>query len=59
MGSAVTASTMTSLAVFLPLLFLKGMVGENLRDISLTMVIPFWLLSWLPLSLSPIFQQNG
>jgi HAE1 family hydrophobic/amphiphilic exporter-1 len=60
MGSAVTASTMTSLAVFLPLLFLKGMVGEILRDISLTMgysllasllaalvVVPYLSAKWL------------
>ncbi len=37
MGGAVTASTVTSLAVFLPLLFLQGLVGEILRDVSLTM----------------------
>lgn len=37
MGGAVIASTMTSLAVFVPLLFLSGMIGEILRDISLTM----------------------
>ncbi len=37
MSGAITASTLTSLAVFVPLLFLKGIIGEILRDISLTM----------------------
>jgi HAE1 family hydrophobic/amphiphilic exporter-1 len=37
MSGPIVASTMTSLAVFLPLLFLQGMIGEVLRDVSLSL----------------------
>jgi len=68
MAGAITASTMTSLAVFLPLLFLRGMIGEILRDISLTM--GFALLSSLLAALvivpflssqmlKPLARKNG
>jgi HAE1 family hydrophobic/amphiphilic exporter-1 len=36
-GMAVMASTLTTLAVFIPLLFVKGTMGQMLRDLSLTM----------------------
>lgn len=39
MGGAILASTMTTLAVFLPMLFLQGIVGKILRDISLTLSV--------------------
>jgi len=38
MGSAVIASTATSLAVFAPILFLSGFTGEILRDVAWTML---------------------
>lgn len=35
-GGAILASTSTSLAVFIPILFLTGLVGAILKDVSLT-----------------------
>jgi HAE1 family hydrophobic/amphiphilic exporter-1 len=37
-GSAVIASTTTTLAVFIPLLFVSGIAGIMLKDVSLTIV---------------------
>ncbi|MBI9098942.1 MAG: efflux RND transporter permease subunit, partial [Spirochaetaceae bacterium] len=37
-GGAVLASTLTTICVFIPLLFLKGIIGIFLRNISLTMI---------------------
>ena len=38
MGAAVLASTLTSICVFAPLLFLRGIIGVILNDLSLTIV---------------------
>ncbi len=38
MGAAVLASTLTSICVFAPLLFLRGIIGIILNDLSLTIV---------------------
>ncbi len=38
-GGAVTASTLTTVAVFFPIVFVQGMAGELLRDMALTVVI--------------------
>jgi len=35
-GMAVTASTLTTVAVFVPMLFVKGMTGQIFRDLSIT-----------------------
>lgn len=37
-SGAVTASTLTTIAVFIPILFLKGPVGLIFRDLSLTLI---------------------
>lgn len=49
-SKAVTASTLTSMAVFLPMLFVGGLAGELFEDLSLT--ISFSLLMSLFASLS-------
>jgi len=38
-GGAVTASTLTTVAVFFPIVFVQGMAGELLRDMALAVVI--------------------
>ncbi|MCB9643844.1 MAG: efflux RND transporter permease subunit [Myxococcales bacterium] len=48
-GGAVTASTLTTVAVFFPIVFVRGMAGELLRDMALTVVIS--LMSSLIVSL--------
>jgi len=37
-GPAVTASTLTTLAVFLPIIFVPGLAGQVFRDLSLTVI---------------------
>jgi HAE1 family hydrophobic/amphiphilic exporter-1 len=48
-GSAVTASTLTTVAVFLPIVFVQGAAGQLLRDLALTVCLS--LLSSLVVSL--------
>lgn len=49
-GMAITASTLTTVAVFLPLMFVKGTIGQLFRDLSLT--ITFSLAASLVVSLT-------
>jgi multidrug efflux pump subunit AcrB len=48
-GGAVTASTLTTVAVFFPIVFVQGVAGQLLRDLALTVVLS--LLSSLVVSL--------
>ena len=48
-GGAVTASTLTTVAVFFPIVFVQGAAGQLLRDLALTVVLS--LLSSLIVSL--------
>ncbi len=38
-GSAVTASTLTTVAVFFPIVFVQGVSGQLLKDLALTVVL--------------------
>jgi len=49
-GGAVTASTMTTIAVFLPLVFVEGIAGQLFRDQALT--ITFSLLASLAVAMT-------
>lgn len=51
-GRAVTASTLTTVAVFLPLVFVKGISGQLFRDQALT--VTFALLASLAVALTLI-----
>ena len=51
-GTAVTASTLTTVAVFLPLVFVEGIAGQLFRDQALT--ITFALLASLLVALTVI-----
>ncbi len=51
-GKAVTASTLTTVAVFLPLVFVKGISGQLFRDQALT--VTFSLLASLAVALTLI-----
>jgi len=51
-GMAITASTLTTICVFLPLLFLRGMEGVMFRQMALT--VTFSLLAALVVALSLI-----
>lgn len=71
-GPPVVASTLTTLAVFIPLLFVKGFIGQIFRDLSWTIIftlsfsllvaftlIPMLLYRLLDLSLRPLKWVNG
>lgn len=51
-GTAVTASTLTTIAVFFPLVFVKGIAGQLFRDQALT--VTFSLLASLAVALTLI-----
>ncbi|MDD3643319.1 MAG: efflux RND transporter permease subunit [Candidatus Krumholzibacteria bacterium] len=51
-GTAVTASTLTTVAVFLPLVFVRGIAGQLFRDQALT--VTFSLLASLVVALTLI-----
>jgi HAE1 family hydrophobic/amphiphilic exporter-1 len=51
-GTAVTASTLTTIAVFFPLVFVKGIAGQLFRDQALT--VTFALLASLVVALTLI-----
>src|SRR5262249_28517860 len=54
---AVTASTLTTVAVFLPLVFVEGLAGQLLRDQALT--ISFSLLASLAVALTIVPTLAG
>jgi len=61
-GMAVTASTLTTVAVFIPLVFVKGVAGQLFRDQALT--VTFSLLASLVVALTLIpmlssLQKSG
>ena len=58
-GMAVTAATLTTVAVFLPIVFVKGVAGQLFRDQALT--VTYSLLTSLIVSLTviPMFFSRG
>jgi HAE1 family hydrophobic/amphiphilic exporter-1 len=58
-GKAVTAATLTTVAVFLPIVFVKGVAGQLFRDQALT--VTFSLLTSLVVSLTliPMLAARG
>jgi HAE1 family hydrophobic/amphiphilic exporter-1 len=58
-GKAVTAATLTTVAVFLPIVFVQGVAGQLFRDQALT--VTFSLLTSLVVSLTliPMLSSRG
>ncbi len=56
-GAAVTASTLTTVAVFLPIVFVEGVAGQLFRDQALT--VTFSLLASLVVALTLIPMLSG
>lgn len=56
-GGAITASTLTTLAVFLPIVFVGGMVGDLFKELSLT--VAFSLISSLIVALTVVPTLAG
>ena len=54
---AITASTMTTLAVFLPILFVPGLAGQLFREMVLTITFSLSVSLFVALSLVPLISS--
>lgn len=57
-GTAVTASTLTTIAVFFPLVFVKGIAGQLFRDQALTITFALLVSLLVALTLIPVFAST-
>ena len=57
--SAIIASTLTTVAVFAPLVFVEGMIGQLFRDISLTVIYSLSASLFVALILIPCLSRLG
>ncbi|MBU8914182.1 MAG: efflux RND transporter permease subunit [Spirochaetales bacterium] len=55
---AITASTLTTMAVFVPMLFVEGMAGELFQDLSLTITFSLAISLASALSLIPVLTSR-
>lgn len=53
-AGAVAASSLTTVAVFIPMLFVRGLTGQIFRDLSLTIVSALFISLFVSLSLIPL-----
>lgn len=58
-AGAITASTLTSLAVFVPLVFVEGIAGQLFRDQALTVTFALSVSLLVALSLIPMLAARG
>lgn len=58
-GTAVTASTLTTIAVFFPLVFVKGIAGQLFRDQALTVTFSLLASLAVALTLIPMLASFG
>jgi HAE1 family hydrophobic/amphiphilic exporter-1 len=56
-GTAVTASTLTTIAVFFPLVFVKGIAGQLFRDQALTITFALMVSLVVALTLIPMMAS--
>lgn len=56
---AVTASTLTTVAVFIPMLFVKGMTGQIFRDLSITIACALFISLFLAMTLVPLLASRS
>jgi HAE1 family hydrophobic/amphiphilic exporter-1 len=57
-GRAVTASTLTTIAVFFPLVFVKGIAGQLFRDQALTITFALFVSLMVALTLIPMLAST-
>ncbi len=58
-GSAIVASTLTTVAVFLPLVFVKGIAGQLFKDQALTVTFTLLVSLFVALTLLPMLMSLG
>jgi len=56
---AVTASTLTTVAVFAPIVFVEGIAGQVFKDQALTVVVSLMASLLVALYLAPVLQARG
>ena len=59
MGPAVTASTLTTVAVFLPIVFVEGVAGQLFKDQALTVTISLLASLLVAVTLIPMLSAVG
>ncbi|MFH2137263.1 MAG: efflux RND transporter permease subunit [Candidatus Omnitrophota bacterium] len=57
--SAIIGSTLTTIAVFLPLVFVTGIAGQLFRELSLTVTFSLVASVLTAVSLTPMFMSRG
>jgi HAE1 family hydrophobic/amphiphilic exporter-1 len=58
-GMAITASTLTTVAVFVPVLFVPGLAGQIFRDMSLTISFSLIVSLFVALTLIPMYTAQS
>jgi len=58
-GTAVTASTLTTVAVFFPLVFVEGIAGQLFKDQALTVTFALLASLWVALTIIPMLASWG
>jgi HAE1 family hydrophobic/amphiphilic exporter-1 len=56
-GMAVAASTMTTVAVFIPMLFVRGLTGQLFRDLSITIASALFISLFVSQTLIPLLAS--
>jgi len=54
---AVAASTLTTVAVFIPMLFVRGLTGQLFRDLSITIACALFISLFVSLTLIPLMAS--
>ena len=57
-GMAITASTLTTIAVFVPIMFVEGMVGTIFRDFALTVTLSLAASLLVSLTIVPMLSSK-
>lgn len=57
-GFAVIATTLTLIAVFLPIAFLEGQIGRLFSEFAITLAVAVLFSSWVALTLSPALASK-
>ena len=58
-GAAVTASTMTTVAVFLPIVFVEGIAGQLFGDMAMTVTVSLLASLVVALTVAPMLSSMG
>ncbi len=58
-GSAIVASTLTTVAVFFPLVFVKGIAGQLFKDQAITVTFTLIVSLFIALTLVPMLMSLG